>query len=174
MKTMKKHIYLIGFMGTGKSTVSHRLKRLMNVREIDVDAAIVRTNKMSIPEMFEKYGEQYFRDRETEALAAIAKEKPAVVACGGGTVLRPENVGIMKKSGITILLTAKPETVYARVKNGRNRPILNGHMNIPYIEELMEKRRAAYEGACDVMVSTDGKTPEAIAQEIRQIYLSLK
>lgn len=167
---MKKHIYLIGFMGTGKSTVSRKLKSLMKVNEIDMDEAIVHENGMSINEMFEQFGEWYFREKETEMLHKLVKYQPAIISCGGGTVLKKKNVDLMKDSGIIILLTAAPETIYERVKNGRERPILNGHMNVEYIAELMEKRREAYETACDVKVSTDGKTPEKIAKEIMCYY----
>lgn len=73
---------------------------------------------------------------------------------------------MMKESGRIVLLTATPETVYQRVKNSTDRPLLNGHMNVEYIASLMEKRRALYAGACDISVSTDGKTPEQIAMEI--------
>ena len=145
---MKQHIYLIGFMGTGKTTISHKLRELTGAKEIDMDAWIVEKNALSINEMFEKYGETYFRDRET------------------GAVLRQENTQMMKESGRIVLLTATPETVYKRVKNSTDRPLLNGHMNVEYIASLMEKRRALYAGACDISVSTDGKTPEQIAMEI--------
>ncbi len=163
---MKKHIFLIGFMGAGKSTVSRSLKRLMRAEEIDMDAAIVRKNSMSISEMFEKFGEQYFRDQETEMIKQIAGHRPSVISCGGGCVLREENVSLMKESGAIVLLTATPETIYGRVKNSKSRPILNGHMDVDYIAELMGKRRPAYEGACDLKIATDGKRPEQIAREI--------
>lgn len=168
---MNQHIYLIGFMGTGKSTVSRRLKKKMNVKELEMDAEIVRENGMTINEMFEKYGESYFRDKETQMLEKIAECPPAVVSCGGGTVLRQENVDIMKKSGVIVLLTATPQTVYLRVRNSKDRPILNGHMNVEYIESLMEKRRAVYEAACDVRVATDDKTPDQIVEEIAHFLL---
>lgn len=163
---MKKHIYLIGFMGTGKSTISRKLKALVNAEELDMDAEIVRENHMSINDMFARFGEPYFRDKETEMLQKIASKSPAIVSCGGGTVLRQENVEIMKKSGTIVLLTATPETVYKRVRHSKDRPILNGNMNVDYIASLMEKRRAAYEAACDIRVVTDNKRPENIAEEI--------
>ena len=163
---MKQHIYLIGFMGTGKTTISHKLRELTGAKEIDMDAWIVEKNALSINEMFEKYGETYFRDRETDAVYEIAKSAPAIVSCGGGAVLRQENTQMMKESGRIVLLTATPETVYHRVKNSTDRPLLNGHMNVEYIASLMEKRRALYAGACDISVATDGKTPEQIAMEI--------
>lgn len=166
---MEKHIYLIGFMGSGKSTVSRRLNRLMQVKELDMDAEIVRENNMTIKDMFEQFGEQYFRDKETEMLQKIADSSPVIVSCGGGTVLRRENVEIMKKSGVIVLLTASPKTIYLRVRHSRNRPILNGHMNVEYIASLMEKRRAVYEAACDICVPTDDKCPEQIAEEILEL-----
>lgn len=131
-----------------------------------MDQAIVRENGMSISDMFERYGEEYFREKETQMLRRLSERAPAVISCGGGTVLRQENVELMKRSGKIILLTAAPETVFERVRHGKERPILNGHMNVSYIAQLMEKRRAAYESACDVSVSTDDKTPDAIAREI--------
>lgn len=166
---MKKHIYLIGFMGTGKTTVSRRLKNLMNVKEIDMDATIVEENSMSIPEMFQQFGEEYFRGKETRLLQRLALKSPAIISCGGGTVLREENVAAMKESGTIVLLTATPETVYERVKNGRERPLLKGRMDVESIREFMEQRREIYEKVCDYIVSTDGKTPEEIAREIMHL-----
>lgn len=170
---MKKHIYLIGFMGTGKSTVSKKLRSLLGMREIDMDVAIVRDSHMSINEMFEQYGEMYFRDHETRMLEKIAGYRPAIISCGGGTVLRSQNIEIMKKSGVIVLLTATPQTVFERVRNGRNRPLLNGHMNVEYIGQLMEKRQETYESACDFRVDTDGRTPDEIAEEIITYYKTL-
>lgn len=163
---MKKHIFLIGFMGVGKTTVSQKLGELMSAEEIDMDAVIVRESGMSISEMFEKYGEDYFRDRETDLLRRIRAYSPAIISCGGGCVLRAENVALMRECGTIVLLTAEPRTVYYRVNNGDSRPILNGHMNVDYIAGLMEQRRPAYEGACDFSVRTDGRRPGQIAAEI--------
>lgn len=166
---MKQHIYLIGFMGTGKTTISHKLQQLTQAEEIDMDAWIVEKNGMSINDMFEKYGETYFRDRETDAVREIAGYAPAIVSCGGGAVLRDENTQMMKKTGKIVLLTATPETIYERVKDSTDRPLLNGNMNVEHIASLMEKRRELYANACDIKVATDGKTPDEIAGEILEI-----
>ncbi len=166
---MKQHIYLIGFMGTGKTTISHKLQQLTQAEEIDMDAWIVEKNGMSINDMFEKYGETYFRDRETDTVREIAGYAPAIVSCGGGAVLRDENTKMMKESGRIVLLTATPETVYERVKDSTDRPLLNGNMNVEHIANLMEKRRELYANACDIKVATDGKTPDEIADEILKI-----
>ena len=138
---MKQHIYLIGFMGTGKTTISHKLQEMTGAKEVDMDAWIVEKNDMTINDMFDKFGETYFRDRETDAVREIAGTAPAIVSCGGGAVLRQENTQMMKNGGRIVLLTATPETVYERVKNSTDRPLLNGHMNVEYIASMMEKRR---------------------------------
>ncbi len=165
---LREPLFLIGFMGAGKTTVARELSALLGTEEIELDEEIVREIGMPIAEMFDRYGEEAFRDRETEALFRVAGRIPAVISCGGGCVLREENVRVMKESGTVVLLTAAPETVYARVKGQTERPILNGHMDVPYIASRMEERKAAYEAACDFRVSTDGKSPGEIAEEIME------
>ncbi len=163
------HIFLIGFMGVGKTTVSDCLHAVTGLEEIDLDEAIERENGMTVAEIFDRFGESYFREKETAMLQKIARQEPSVVSCGGGCVLREENVSILKQSGVTVLLTAEPETIYGRIKDGTDRPLLNGHMDVAYISELMERRRESYEAAADTCIRTDGRTPEEIAGEIRTI-----
>lgn len=161
-----KNIALIGFMGSGKTTVSKVLAEYLALPLIDVDEYIVKKNGMAIADIFQKYGEDYFRDLETEAVKEISKEKGIVLSCGGGTVLREENVKILKENGVIVLLQATPETIYNRVKNSNARPILNGNMNVQYISQLMEKRRTCYETAADMTIVTDKKGVDDIAREI--------
>lgn len=163
---MDMNIMLIGFMGTGKSTIANQLKEKLNVEQIEMDALIAEEADMSIPEIFEKYGEEYFRDLETKMLEKFQDRKPVVVSCGGGVVLRDKNIEIMKGQGKIVLLTAKPETIFERVRYSNDRPVLNGNMNVEYIAELMEKRRVRYELAADIIVTTDEKTVDDICQEI--------
>ena len=165
----KNHIYLIGFMGTGKSTVSKTLKELLRWKEIEMDDEIAKACGMEIPAIFEKYGENYFREQETRLLEKIARGGAAVVSCGGGAVLRRENVEIMKQSGSIVLLSAEPETIYHRVKGNRSRPLLKGRMSVEGIAQLMEQRKEAYRSACDHVVSTDHKTPLQIGKEIADL-----
>ncbi|MBD5135712.1 MAG: shikimate kinase [Lachnospiraceae bacterium] len=165
---MNYNIMLIGFMGTGKTTVSRELSKSMNIKEVDMDSYIVKREGMSINDIFDNKGEEYFRNVETECLKEIQKEKGRIVSCGGGAVLKDENVKYMKDGGVIVLLTATPETVYNRVKNGKERPILNGHMNVEYISELMEKRKQRYLDVADIKIVTDGKTPVNICNEIVQ------
>lgn len=161
-----KSIYLIGFMGTGKSTVARKLIARTNARGVEMDELIEEQQKMAITDIFEKYGEQHFRDLETELLQTLRTEENLVVSCGGGSVLRDENAALMKEQGCIVWLMATPETVYDRVKDSTKRPILNGNMNVAYIRELMEKRRTRYEAVADIRIVTDGKDVDAICKEI--------
>ena len=153
-------------METGKSTIAAELKRQLHLELIEMDQLIEEQQGMPITEIFAKYGEDHFRKLETDMLVSFQDKTNTVVSCGGGIVVRPENQAHMKRSGKVVLLTASPETVYERVKDSSNRPVLNGHMNVEYIAGLQEKRRALYETAADIVVATDGKKPEEICREI--------
>ena len=160
------NIFLIGFMGAGKSTIAKELKRQLEMNYVEMDQLIVDKQGMSISEIFAEYGEVYFRNLECNTLIELQKSKQTIVSCGGGVVVREDNKDHMKKHGRVVLLTATPETVYNRVKDSTERPILNDHMNVDFIVGLQEKRRALYEAAADVTVATDGKNPEEICREI--------
>lgn len=131
-----------------------------------MDERIAREAGMSIPEIFEKYGEEYFRKLETELLSDIQGKKNRIVSCGGGVVLRQQNVEMMKKSGKVVLLTANPQTILKRVENNKNRPLLEGRKTIEDIQNLMEARRARYEEAADIVVCVENKNSEDICIEI--------
>ena len=161
-----KNIFLIGFMGSGKSTISKMLSEKLGVMCAEMDEMIVQEQRMPITEIFEKFGESHFRDIETDLVRRLQKQDGVIVSCGGGAVLREENRNMMKQSGVIVLLTATPETILERVKYSTDRPILNGNMTVEYISSLMERRRACYEEAADFAVATDDKSSEEICQEI--------
>lgn len=160
------NIVLIGFMGAGKTTVSDYLSTMFAMKVVEMDQVIAEREGMSIPDIFATYGEEYFRNRETQLLMEMQDYKHVVISCGGGAALRKENVAEMKKNGRVVLLTASPETIYERVKDSTDRPVLNGNKNVGYITELMEKRREKYEAAADVVICTDGKTVLRICEEL--------
>lgn len=160
------NIVLIGFMGAGKSTVSECLKDIYGMDVVEMDQVIAEREGMSIPDIFESRGEEYFRNLETELLKELQSRKNTVISCGGGAAMREENVIEMKRNGCVVLLTVTPETVYERVKDSEDRPVLNGNKNVGYITKLMEMRREKYEAAADVTVATDGKTVQDICREM--------
>ena len=160
------NIVLIGFMGTGKSAISDLLKKKFGMDVIDMDQVIAQRQGMSISQIFETYGEEYFRDLETNLLIEMQSRTNVVISCGGGTPMRECNVVEMKKNGRVILLTAKPETILDRVKNNHDRPLIENNKTVPFIADLMEKRRAKYEAAADIIIETDGKSELEICEEL--------
>lgn len=163
---MANNIYLIGFMGVGKSAVAKELHKKLALPLIEMDQEIVDRQGMEIREIFAQHGETFFRDLESGLICEIAKGDGAIVSCGGGAVLRKENVDLMRQSGMVVLLTAEPETVLARVGGSTHRPLLEGKMNVDAIRALMEQRKPAYEDACQYFVPTDGRRPAEIADGI--------
>ena len=163
-------IYLIGFMGTGKTTVSKILAKKLNAELTDTDEYIEEEKNMSIPDIFKIHGEDSFRKMETSALKELSGMSFKIISCGGGIVLRKENIDIMKSSGMLFCLTAAPSTIYERVKRSTNRPVLNGNMNVQFIEQKLNERAPFYASVDAINISTDGKKPEDIANEIISIY----
>ena len=167
-KLFDYNIILIGFMGAGKTTISDYLSTMFAMNIVEMDQVIEEREEMSIQDIFATYGEEYFRELETSLLIEMQSRKNTVISCGGGVAMRERNVEEMKKNGRVVLLTASPETIYERVKDSRNRPVLNGRKNVEGISELMEQRREKYEAAADVVVNTDGKTVLQVCEEMIQ------
>lgn len=168
MDRLNSNIVLIGFMGTGKSTIAEFLKNTLNMEVVEMDQLIATREGMSISKIFEIHGEEYFRDLETNLLIEMQSKSNVVISCGGGTPMRERNVAEMKKNGNVVLLTAKPETILERVKDNHDRPLLENNKNVSYIEELLEKRRPKYEAAADFVIETDQKSAAEICEEIIQ------
>ena len=165
-KLFNYNIVLIGFMGAGKSTISEFLKTAFAMDVIEMDQIIAEREGMSISDIFEVYGEQYFRDLETNLLIEMQSRTNVVISCGGGTPMRECNVAEMKKNGRVVLLTAKPETILDRVKDSHDRPLIENNKTVSFIAELMEKRREKYEAAADIVIETDGKDELQICEEL--------
>ena len=165
------NIILIGFMGAGKSSVSAYLNEKLGLEVIEMDQEIVEREGMSIADIFAVHGEEYFRNLETNLLIEMQTKNNVVVSCGGGAAMRACNVVEMKKNGKVVLLTARPETIYERVKDSTERPLLNGNMNVEYIAGLMDKRRDKYEAAADIIIYTDNKDLETICEELLEKFI---
>ena len=160
------NIFLIGFMGAGKSTIARTLQAQYGMKLVEMDEQIESEEGMKISEIFAQKGEVYFRSLETQLLESLQNQENTVVSCGGGVPMRECNVEAMRKSGKIVYLSAKPETIYERVRHFHTRPLLEGNMNVDYITQLMDARMPKYLSAADFIVETDGKQAEEISEEI--------
>ena len=165
-----KNLFLIGFMGAGKSSVSAGLGQILGREVVEMDERIAAQEGMSIPELFAQKGEPYFRACETALIKSFAQGAPRIVSCGGGVPLREENVAAMRESGTVVLLTASPEVILERVRDSDERPLLQGHKDVSYIAALMEQRRPRYEAAADITVDTSQLNIEEVCRQVlRQV-----
>lgn len=162
------NIALIGFMGTGKSTVAQYIHKVLKLEVVEMDALIAEREHCTIEEIFSKKGETYFRDLETELLRELQCKENVVISCGGGVPLRTKNVELMKKNGTIIMLTASPETILQRVYKDDSRPLLKDKKDPEAIREMMEVRDKVYKEAADMIISVDQKSVEQIFEEIQE------
>lgn len=163
---MTGHIFLIGFMGAGKSTVAHLLAEMLELPEIDLDARIVARAGRSIPELFAQEGEDAFRDLETQELAELSDAPSHVVACGGGVVIRSENRAALKRMGVVVYLRVTAGEALARIGDAETRPLLAGGGGALAATALLSARENLYRSVADITVDTVGRDPQAIADQV--------
>ncbi|MEX2460884.1 MAG: shikimate kinase [Paenibacillaceae bacterium] len=164
----RNNIVLVGFMGTGKSTVGRFLAEKLGWDFIDTDHYIEKQEGMSIAEIFTKHGEAVFRGIETKAILEIMRKTNQVVSTGGGAVLAEENRKSLKANGFVVALTASVETIIQRVGGDRNRPLLQGKAN-EVVPQLLHRRKHAYDFA-EITIKTDRLRIEFIAQRLLVAY----
>lgn len=163
---MKKNIVLIGFMGSGKSTVGRLLARKLNYDFVDTDALIEARTKQQIKDIFEKMGEPAFRQIEAKVVAEVAKSEGKVIACGGGVILNSKNIQALQKNGLIVYLKAEPEVLYSRVKKSEIRPLLNVPDPETRFYEIFSERRLRYEKAADLIIDITELKPSEIAKKV--------
>lgn len=160
------HIYLVGMMGAGKTTVGTILARRLGRPLFDSDQQVELATGRTVPEIFAGDGEAAFRLEEKRALAAAAASpSPTIVAVAGGAVLDPANRGLLERSGTVVWLRARPDTTGARVGDGSGRPLL-GDDPPAAMARLDAERRPLYEEVADHVVDVDDKTPEEVADAV--------
>ena len=161
------NLILGGFMGVGKSSTAQKIAKYSDLKVLEMDGLIEEREGMSIPEIFDKYGEDYFRKAEEKLCREISESTGVVVSTGGGTLLKQENVSLLKKNGLIILLEASPDVIYGRLRDhSQERPLLKDHMNRGYISWLMKQRQDAYLEAADVVLDVSRMTPGSAAVKI--------
>ncbi len=179
---MKKQIvYLAGFMGAGKSTIGPILANTLGWDFYDLDRVIENESGKKVKDIFGEFGEEYFRKIETETLINISGGNKLIIALGGGTMTRHENIEILRKYGITVHLIISPESAYARLKFKRDRPVLTGdgksdiskEKMMEKINDLLITRKKFYEKA-EIQIDTEnipvGITVDKLAKIILQKF----
>jgi len=161
-----KRVFLIGFMGSGKTAVANCLANKYGLSKIDLDAYIEQKEHSSIADIFNSNSEDVFRSKESKYLRQVINKDYRVVSLGGGVVFKKENIDLIKEKGIIILLTASPETIISRIKNDRTRPLVGDNMDLDYIRSLMSSREEIYRRIADMVINTDDKSIEDICKEI--------
>jgi shikimate kinase len=160
-----RNLALVGFMGTGKSSVGRLAAGTLHFTFIDTDELIENEVGQSVPEIFAKQGEAAFRKYERGVVQALASRRETVIATGGGLVADPSNLASLKTHALVVCLWAAPETIWERVRAQSHRPLLQGPDPQARIRELLEQRESAYRQA-DVLINTDFRTPRETVQQV--------
>lgn len=162
-----KNIVLIGFMGSGKTSVGIRLSYRLRRTMTDTDRKIERLYRMTVSEIFERMGEEAFRDMETQCLEKLLREsRGQIIAVGGGLPMRDHNRELLRRLGTVIYLRVRPESVCSRLAADTTRPLLQGEDRVKKVQKLMEERAPIYESAANITIDVDGKIVDEIVDEI--------
>lgn len=165
------NLYLVGFMGTGKSTVGRRVAEELCFQFIDVDQSIEGEEGLSIAQIFDQRGEEAFRDLEREFINSGHPESNCVVSCGGGLSVPDGMPELLKKKGIAVCLWATPEVIFERTKGNSKRPLLNVPDPLSNIRKLLEQREPRYR-ATGNLVSTVDRGLAAVTEAVLRVYRS--
>lgn len=169
-QTFPYNLVLIGFMGSGKTTIGRCLARISGYSYYDMDTMIEDQAGQSIPDIFDVHGEAFFRSLEREAVEKLRNVECAVVSCGGGVVLNHANISCLKEKGKIIWLKAVPETIYQRIGHRTGRPLAQ-NKKLEDIRQMIRERQNLYSQAADYEIATDGRLPDHIAKDILSILL---
>jgi shikimate kinase len=159
-------IVLIGMMGAGKSFVGRCLQRRTQVALIDTDEIVAAKFGISIPEIFSRYGEQAFREAETQALRELTTTEQTIIVTGGGIVLRQENVDYLKRLGVIVWLDGKEATLFERASQARTRPLLQGKNPREAFAQMIQARLPLYAKVAQIRVDTSVLTEDEVAVAI--------
>ena len=166
MTARGQSIVLIGFMGAGKSSTGKALARKTGLPCFDTDEIVSTRFGLPVAEIFARFGEEEFRDAETEALGQLAEAAPAIIVTGGGIVLRPENVKMLRELGRVVSLEADEETLFRRISRRATRPLLQTENPRATLVELLRVREPLYREAADVRLDTSRLTHDEVTEAI--------
>jgi shikimate kinase len=174
VSTTRTNIVLIGFMGSGKTSIGRLVAHRLGFQFIDTDSIIVDRAGMQVAEIFARHGEAWFRDQESAALRSLGIVNRAVISTGGGVVLRDENRMLLRNLGFVAWLTANEDVLFERVSRNKKRPLLHTPDPRATVHELLTTRRPLYEEAAQFTVDSSELTHEAAADlliaEARRVF----
>ena len=166
---MDKNIVLIGLMGSGKSMIARELGKRLKAQVVATDDLVQAKEGQAIHEIFKSKGEAYFRNLESEIIKEVSLRRSIVIDCGGGAVLRKENLQHLKANGIVFYLQATPEVIYQRIKNEKHRPLLKVPDPLGCIKELYQQRLPLYNQADYVIDANDASIEGPVAEILKKI-----
>lgn len=170
-KVQNKNIILIGFMGSGKTSIGKKLSEISNYQFFDTDHIIETREKDIISNIFQSKGEEYFRQLETDLLRNLKSSlNCSILSTGGGLPLREENAKLLKELGFVVYLKASQETILERLKGDTTRPLLQGEDYETRISLLHKKREPFYENAATSTITTDHRSLDEITMQIWDLY----
>src|SRR5207237_1242661 len=158
-----KSIVLIGMMGAGKSSVGRSLQRQSGLARLDTDEMLAAEFGMSIAQIFEKHGEEKFRDAETEVLRKLAPDRPSIIVTGGGIVLRHQNVDLLKSVGTVVWLAADEAILFERAARRDHRPLLQKENPRAIFSKLFCERESIYAASADIRIDTSSMSHDEVA-----------
>ena len=160
------NIVFTGFMGVGKTTIGKIVAKELGLKFYDTDDEIESFHKMTIPEMFEKYGEQKFREFETDIIKTISEKDGCVISCGGGVVKSETNMNLLKKNGKIVNLYADVDRILKNIGNNTNRPLIMGKSK-DEVNQMMENREKFYQN-CDIRIDVSELSKKDAAEAVIQ------
>jgi len=161
------NIVLIGYRGTGKSTVGKILAERLGRELVSTDAEIIRRARLPVPDIVQRFGWDHFRDLESEVCRDLAGKDGLIIDTGGGAILRQQNVDSLKKNGVLIWLTADVRTITERIGGDTQRPSLTGAKSFTEeVEEVLRERQPKYKSAANHIIETDGRSVAEVVEAI--------
>ena len=168
---MKSNLILIGFMGSGKSTVGKILAEKLEMKFLDTDLEIEKEQGRSVQDIFSEKGEEYFRKLENEMSKKLSTENNTIISTGGGIILNKENIEYLKKDGVVFFLDVAKKTLYRRLVSSKGRPLLEGDELWSKINNVLGERLERYRSSADFIVKVGNEIPYETMEDIKKLYI---
>lgn len=168
---MKSNLILIGFMGSGKSTVGKILAEKLEMKFLDTDLEIEKEQGRSVQDIFSEKGEEYFRKLENEMSKKLSTENNTIISTGGGIILNKENIEYLKKDGVVFFLDVAKKTLYKRLISSKGRPLLEGDELWSKINNVLGERLERYRSSADFIIKVGNEIPYETMEDIKKLYI---